>query len=54
MSEVITEPALTEVAAPVDHELLLRELAGYVRDIPLPGRNKHVTDAVAFLVDCHL
>ena len=48
------EPALTEVTAPADHELLLRELAGYVRDIPLPARNKYVTDAVAFLVDAGL
>jgi hypothetical protein len=49
--EAITEPALTEVAVPADHELLLHELAGYVRDIPLPARNKYVTDAVAFLAD---
>jgi hypothetical protein len=51
VTETPAEPVLTEVAAPADHELLLHELAGYVRDIPLPARNKHVTDAVAFLVD---
>ena len=46
--ELEPEPAVAEVQ--VDH----KELAGYVRDIPLPGRNKFVTDAVAFLVDNRL
>ena len=50
--ELEPEPAVAEVQ--VDHKGLLKELAGYVRDIPLPARNKFVTDAVAFLVDNRL
>lgn len=48
MSETAAESP-PEPATPVDHEGLLRELAGHIRDIPLPGRNRHVTDLLAFL-----
>ena len=48
------EPEPAEAEAPVDHKGLLEELAGHIRDIPLPGRNKHVTDLLAFLADHHL
>ena len=43
-------------AAPAepDHKSLLRELAGRIRDIPLPGRDRHVTDLLAWLADHHL
>ena len=41
-------------AAEPDHEGLLHELAGRIRDIPLPGRDKHVTGLLAWLADHHL
>jgi hypothetical protein len=48
----VTEMAVESPPAeptPVDHEGLLRELIGHIRDIPLPGRNKHVTDLLAWV-----
>jgi len=41
-------------AEDTDHKGLLRELAGHIRDIPLPGRNKHVTDLLAWLASHHM
>jgi hypothetical protein len=53
LTETVTEPVVTDAPA-VDHKGLLRELVGHIRDIPLPGRNRDVTDLVAFLAGHHL